>query len=138
MRAYSMDLRLRVVEDCDAGMKPSAVASKYRVSTRWVQKLLKRRQETGEISARRGKTGPKPRWLPHVEAIQSLVEQNSDATLEEFVVIFDKQLGLRYSVHAIWTIFKKLGISLKKSPACGGTRSYRCATTTQTMAASSA
>ena len=136
MRAYSMDLRLRVVEDCDAGMKPSQVAAKYRVSTRWVQKLLKRRRESGEISALRGKTGPKPRWLPHVAAIEALVEQNSDATLEEFVVLFDKQLGLCYSVHGIWRIFKKLGISLKKSPARSGPGTHRCATTTPAMAAS--
>jgi hypothetical protein len=31
MRAYSMDLRLRVLADCDKGMATSAVASKHSV-----------------------------------------------------------------------------------------------------------
>lgn len=32
MSAYSMDLRTRVWADCDAGLKTTAVAEKYRVS----------------------------------------------------------------------------------------------------------
>ena len=32
MAAYSMDLRTRVLEDSDAGMRADAVAEKYRVS----------------------------------------------------------------------------------------------------------
>ena len=35
MAAYSMDLRMRVLEDSDAGMRADAVAEKYRVSL-WV------------------------------------------------------------------------------------------------------
>ena len=36
MRAYSMDLRERVLHDSDAGMKAAAAAGKYRVSASWV------------------------------------------------------------------------------------------------------
>lgn len=32
MHAYSIDLRRRVLEDCDAGMSGPAAAAKYRVS----------------------------------------------------------------------------------------------------------
>ena len=39
MRAYSMDLRERVLHDSDAGMQAAAVASKYRVSASWVRRL---------------------------------------------------------------------------------------------------
>ena len=35
MRAYSMDLRERILRDSDAGMKASAVAVKYHVSASW-------------------------------------------------------------------------------------------------------
>ena len=43
MRAYSMDLRERVLHDSDAGMPAAAVASKYRVSASWVRRLKHRR-----------------------------------------------------------------------------------------------
>ena len=35
IRAYSMDLRERILRDSDAGMKASAVAVKYHVSASW-------------------------------------------------------------------------------------------------------
>ena len=43
MRAYSMDLRERVLLDSDAGMKAADVAAKYRVSGSWVRLLKQRR-----------------------------------------------------------------------------------------------
>ena len=47
MRAYSMDLRERVLHDSDAGMQAAAVAGKYRVSASWVRRLKQqRRRET--------------------------------------------------------------------------------------------
>ena len=52
MRAYSMDLRERVLHDSDAGMPAAAVASKYRVSASWVRRLKHRRRETGEVAPR--------------------------------------------------------------------------------------
>ena len=52
MRAYSMDLRERVLHDSDAGMQAAAVASKYRVSASWVRRLKQRRRETGEVAPR--------------------------------------------------------------------------------------
>ena len=50
MRAYSMDLRERVLHESDAGMPAAAVASKYRVSASWVRRLTQRRRETGEVA----------------------------------------------------------------------------------------
>jgi len=49
MKAYSSDLRLRVVLDSDAGMGTKGVAEKYRVSEAWVRNLKRRRRETGSI-----------------------------------------------------------------------------------------
>ena len=48
MAAYSMDLRLRVLRDSDAGMPSQDVAEKYAVSRAWVDRLKQRRRETGE------------------------------------------------------------------------------------------
>ena len=52
MRAYSMDLRERVLRESDAGMKAAAVAVTYHVSASWVRRLKQRRRETGEVAPR--------------------------------------------------------------------------------------
>lgn len=41
--AYSMDLRQRVIADCDRGLKTNAVALKYSVSSAWVRRLKQHR-----------------------------------------------------------------------------------------------
>ena len=48
MAAYSMDLRLRVLRDADAGLPSDELAEKYSVSRAWVDRLKQRRRETGE------------------------------------------------------------------------------------------
>ena len=49
MKAYSQDLRERVLPDCDAGLPVRQVATKYRVSESWMRRLRQRRRETGEV-----------------------------------------------------------------------------------------
>ena len=115
MGAYSIDLRERVLADFDAGMGNEAVARKYRVSSRWVYKLRRQRSETGEIAPRRGKTGPKPKLAAHIEQLAQLVEEQPDATLNEL----RQMLGVPVSLTTLWTTLKKLGVTLKKSPAGG-------------------
>ena len=67
MRAYSMDLRERVLKDCDAGMKTAAVAEKYSVSPAWVRRLKQRRAATGEVAPRQQRHGRLAGWVAHAE-----------------------------------------------------------------------
>ena len=60
MRAYSMDLRERVLLESDAGVSAAAVAANYHVSASWVRRLKQRRRETGEIAPRAQRYGPRP------------------------------------------------------------------------------
>lgn len=118
MQAYSMDLRERVFADFESGMKPSAIGQKYRVTARFVQKLVKRHRETGSLAPLKGQTGPKAKWPNHIEGIQELVESHPDATLEEFSKLFEQKLGLKLSASSVGRVFRKLNITFKKSPSC--------------------
>jgi transposase len=62
MKAYSMDLRERVLADCDAGLPTKAVADKYRVSTAWVRRLKQRRGRTGRSHPAPVPRGPSDPW----------------------------------------------------------------------------
>ena len=69
MRAYSTDLRERVLADCDAGTLPAAVAAKYRVSPSWVRRLKQRRRDHRRSAPRpAGRRRPAP-GRPHADAI---------------------------------------------------------------------
>ena len=61
MAAYSMDLRLRVLRDADAGLPSDELAEKYSVSRAWVDRLKQRRRETGEVAPRK-----QTRWRPRI------------------------------------------------------------------------
>ncbi len=114
MRALSIDLRERVLADFDSGMGNEAVARKYRVSSRWVYKIRRQREETGDIAPRRGKTGPKPKLAEHKERLLELVKEKPDATLEEL----QKRLDIAVSTVTIWRALKALGFTFKKGRAC--------------------
>ena len=78
MEAYSMDLRRRVLADCDGGMRTRAVAGKYRVSESWVRRLKQRRRERGETAPRRP-GGRRPRRVDR-DRLAALVKGQPDAT----------------------------------------------------------
>jgi transposase len=110
MRAYSMDLRTRVLADLDAGLKTSVVARKYTVSPAWVRRLKQRRAATGEVAARTQRY-KSPAWMPHTDAIREAVRQDPDATLDEYRTRF----ALPISRSALARALIVLGITRKKS-----------------------
>jgi transposase len=110
MRAYSADLRQRVLEDCDGGLPTRAVARKYRVSESWVRRLKQRRRQTGEVVPRPRRTFRPAKLAPHAEALRRLVAACPDATLREL----RDRLGVAVGLTALWTAVRRLGLTVKK------------------------
>jgi len=110
MKAYSDDLRQRVLADSDAGLPTAEVAAKHRVSASWVRRLKQRRRETGETAPRKQRHGSPPKWAEHAEAIRASVREVPDATLEEH----RQRLGLDIGVSTLWRAINALGPALKK------------------------
>jgi transposase len=111
MRAYSMDLRERVLRDSDAGMTSAAVAEKYDVSRAWVDRLKQRRRETGEVAPRAQRYGPHLKLGPHLHRLVDLIREQPDRTLAEL----QEALGLSASLATIWRAVKRLGFTVKKT-----------------------
>jgi transposase len=111
MDAYSQDLRLRILEDCDGGMTTRVVATKYRVSESWVRRLKQRRRETGETTPRssRPKTAKKT-LAEHAELLRQLVRENADATLDELRARLPVAVGRT----TLWRALAELKLSFKK------------------------
>ena len=111
MRAYSNDLRVRVLADCDGGLGTRAVAAKYRVSESWVRRLKQTRRTTGRTGPAAHAGGRAPGWVTHADAIRSAVAAAPDATLVEYRARF----GLPLSRSALARALVALGLSRKKS-----------------------
>lgn len=112
MKAYSMDLRSRVLEDCDSGLETRQVAVKYRVSESWIRRLKQRRRATGETAPRSSCNRRSATWLAHADRIQELVAKKPDATLRELAA----ELNQALSGQTLSRALRKLGLVLKKSP----------------------
>ena len=121
MRAYSMDLRERVLRDSDAGMKAAAVAVKYHVSASWVRRLKQRRRETGEVAPRQQRYGRHPVLAPQLHTLAALIQEQPDRTLAELQVA----LATSASLATIWRAVQQLGFTLKKNGPRLRTRSPR-------------
>ncbi len=121
-RAYSRDLRERVMAALDEGQRPEKVALIYRVSARCIYQWMVLRKETGGLSPRSGRRGPKPKLAMHLSRLSELVKERPDATLEEL----RRALPVKVCIGTLWATLRNLGFSLKKSHlGCGAVEAGR-------------
>jgi transposase len=122
MKAYSMDLRERVIAACDRGELTKSVARTFGVSPAWVRRLKQHRRERGDIIPRLG--GGSRGCKIDRDRLAELVHQQPDATLAEL----RSQLGVAVALWSICRALKQLKLSYKKSrftPASGIARTSR-------------
>lgn len=112
MDAYSVDLRKRVLADCDAGLKTKEVAAKYCVSGSWVRRLKQQRREDRSI-APRPRSGGRPAIIVAArrERLKHLLAEHPDATVDEL----HRRLRVKCCRSTVHNAIVGLGVSFKKS-----------------------
>jgi transposase len=99
VRAYSMDLRERVVAAVDAGLPQSQAAARFGVSLRTVERYLARRRATGSLAATQQRHGPEPTVRRRLQAwLPERLAAAADATLAEHAAAFAAAAGPRVSL----------------------------------------
>ena len=102
MRAYSMDLRERIVAAVDAGLSQSQAAARFGVSLRTVERYLARRRVTGSLSASEQRHGREPMVRRRLQAwLPARLEAAADATLAEHAAAFVAAGGAPVSLSAM-------------------------------------
>ena len=114
-RAYSQDLRERVMAAVESGTGAYAAASIFQVSVSYIYKALGRRRRTGETGAKPHAGGPKPKLAAHDEALRARVLRAPDATLAELQAWLMAERGIKVSVGCLWKRLRRLGLTRKKS-----------------------
>lgn len=116
VRAYSLDLRERVVARVAAGESCRAVAALFDVSVASVVKWSQRKRQTGSAAAR-PMGGNRPYILSgQRDWLLARLAETPDVTLRALVAELAER-GIVVSYYAVWHFFKHEGISFKKKPA---------------------
>jgi len=117
MKAYSLDLRKRVVGAVDNHLGTlDEIAEDFSVSKAFIKKLLKQRLDTNSLAP-----------LPHaggaqilldekkLSILQARIKEKSDSTLDELCYYLKEQAQTTVSRSTMWRAIDKLGLSHKKN-----------------------
>jgi transposase len=90
MRAYSLDLRQKVVAAVERGDSTiKEVAATFGVGLTFVKKMLRRHRKTGDLHARPNGGGHVPRLADkHLKLLRSEVARRPDKTIRSCLTIY--------------------------------------------------
>ncbi len=131
MKAYSIDLRKRIVDAYHAGEgSVREVATRFKVGFRTVQNYLNLERETGNVAPRPHGGGP-ARKLDDVgvQQVRTLLEEKNDRTLDELTQQMAARHQVQVSRSTIHSAVARAGLTRKKrryvpvsriDPTCNG------------------
>jgi putative transposase len=115
MRAYSLDLRERIIGAVEAGQPADEIAVRFAVSPRTVRRYRQRWRAEGDIAARTSPGRP-PRIRPdQYDALTTLVLALPDATLADYCQQWAATSGVRVSEATMCRVLQQLALTRKKS-----------------------
>ncbi len=110
MLAYSLDLRVRVLEAAEAGETTAELADRFAVSPAWVRRLVQRRRQTGETAPRPRAARPS-KLAAHRPRIREVLAATPDMTLAEL----RDELKVVVALSTLWAAVRGLGLTFKRS-----------------------
>jgi transposase len=117
MKAYSEDLRLRVIAAVDGGLPRSAAARVFGVSRATVKRYLVLRRETGALIPRPRRGPPPIKTAALTAALPPRLAAEPDATLAEHCAWYEQTAGVRVSDATMSRVIgRHLGWTRKKRP----------------------
>lgn len=117
MRAYSQDLRDRVLGALERGERPTDIAVRFEVSRGWVHQVRRRLREEGRRSSWPMGGHRRSVLAPLEPVVRQWIAEQPDLTLAELSARLAEQHGITIRLPALWHQLNKWGLSYKKNPA---------------------
>ena len=117
MRAYSEDLRQRVVQAVANGERPAEVAETYQIALATVDRYVARQRELGTLKPKPKPGRPRKITRSDEVALRTQVEQNPDAILAEHCERWAESSKKVLSVATMHRAIARLGMTRKKRPS---------------------
>ena len=114
MRAYSPDLRERIVRTVASGQPQPVVARTFGVGVATVRRYVTQQRTTGSLAPKRH---PGPAFqigAADQPALRTQVQATPDATLAEHCVAWEQSQRVRVSLSTMSRALRRLGWSRKK------------------------
>ncbi len=126
MKAYSEDLRVKVLRAVDQGHPREEIVKLLGVSQATIKRYLKQRRETGSV-APKAIPGRTPKKLGPLQAeLAAQLQAHDSLGLEEQCRLWEQSHGVRVSTSTMCRAIKRVGWTRKKSrwvPANAGRKS---------------
>src|SRR5437764_4359080 len=114
MKAYSVDVREKVLRAVDQGFPRSEIIELLGVSRATIKRYLKQRRETGTIAAKPIPGRPSKKFAPLQAGLVAQLQAHPDATLEIHCQIWEQEHGLRVSPTTMGRAIRRIGWTRKK------------------------
>lgn len=130
-RAYSQDLRERVIAAAEAGLPARHAADRFGIGIATAIVWVRRARETGERMARPQGQPRRSKLDSHGAYLQSLIDADCDITLAEMQAKLLEDHALKAAIGTLWKFLDRRGLTVKKRPR---TRRSRTVPTSQSGA----
>ena len=124
-RAYSEDLRDRVLDAVASGSSARGAAARFGIGVATAVRWARRWRESGERRAQRQGYPKRSVLDPHEAFLFGLVDEQSDITLDEMCARLRDERGVRVARVTVWRFFDRRGWSFKKRQAMRTSRRER-------------
>ena len=116
MKAYSLDLRQKIVESYESGgISQRQLAAQFRVSTFFVVKILGRHRRGDDLAAKRRGGRVKPILTSEMrEYLSAQLAAQNDLTLAELSDAIKEKFGLKVSPPTLCRALQKMNLRRKK------------------------
>jgi transposase len=115
MRAYSTDLRERIVRAVAAGLPQREAARRFSVGVTAVRRYLAQFEQTGSLARKPIPGGPRRIGKDHEAILWARLEDAPDATVLEHCAWWAEHQGQQVSEATMWRALRRLGWTHKKS-----------------------
>jgi transposase len=116
-RAYSLDLRERVVEAIEGGLSRREAAEVFGVSPSTAVKWMRRHHDSGSVAARAMGGDRRSRLGGERSFIEERLDAVNDLTIEELRASLREERGIIVGYGTVWRFLAKEKITLKKNRA---------------------
>jgi transposase len=114
VKAYSIDMRERVLQALDKGYPRTEIVKLFGVSRATIKRYLKRRRETGDVSVRPIPGRPSKKFAPLQSGLVAQLQAYPDVTLGKHCQIWEQEHGLRVSTTTMGRAIRRVGWTRKK------------------------
>lgn len=119
MKAYSLDLRQKIVETYkNQEGSVREVATRFKVARSFVQKLLKQERQYQTIAPLPHAGGPVAKLTDHLNIIQQILVEKNDVTLQELCDKLSQKAGIDVSQSTMCRFLLKHNLTRKKNTSC--------------------